>query len=81
MIFLWICAGSARIEIAALFAKRGMILGKRAAFSQQKARIMALYKMAHCGAAIKVRHFWWEKSGTHAAIFSSAAAARLLHSF
>ena len=42
--------------------------------------IAALYRTAHCGAAIKVRCFWWEKSGAHAAMFSSAAAARLLHS-
>ena len=41
----------------------------------------ALYKTAYCGAAIKVLRFWWEKSGTHAAMFSSAAATSLLHSF
>ena len=43
--------------------------------------IAALYKTAHCDAAIKVRRFWWEKSSAHAAMFSSAATARLLHSF
>ena len=50
-------------------------------FSRQNARIEALYKTVHCDAAIKVRHFWWEKSGAHAAMFSSVDAARLLHSF
>ena len=54
-------------------------------------RIAALYKTAQdcsalqdgadSGVAIKLRHFWWEKSGANAAMFSSAAAARLLHSF
>ena len=39
--------------------------------------LAALYKTVHCGAAIKVRHFWWEKSGTHAAMFSSAAATHV----
>ena len=50
--------------------------GEHAAFSRQKAP-----QSLDCGAAIQVRHFWWEKSGAHAAMFSSAAAARLLHSF
>ena len=34
-----------------------------------------------CGAAIKVQRTRWEKSGAHGATFSSAVAARLLHSF
>ena len=38
-------------------------------------------KTAHCGAAIKVRRTWWEKSGAHGTTFSRAATARLLHIF
>ena len=64
--------------------------GERAAFSRQKAshpwiaalKDAALYQTAYCGAAIKVwrvfavkvRYFLWEKSGSNAAMFSSAAA-------
>ena len=40
--------------------------------------IAGLYKTVHCSTAIIVRHFWWEKSSAHAAMFSSAAATRLL---
>ena len=40
-----------------------------------------LYKTAHCVAAIKVQRTRWEKSGAHAAVFSSGAVARLLDSF
>ena len=43
--------------------------------------IAALYKTAHCGAAIKVRRTWRGKNGAHGAMFPSAAAAHLLHSF
>ena len=43
--------------------------------------IAALYKTTHCGTAIKMRRFWWEKSSAHAVMFSSSAASRLLHSF
>ena len=43
--------------------------------------IAALYKTAHCGAAIKVRRTRWEKCVTHYAMFSSAAVVHLLHSF
>ena len=35
----------------------------------------------HFGVAIKVRHFWWEKSSAHAAMISNAVAAHSLHSF
>ena len=51
--------------------------GKR---HRNPAKGAAIYKTAHCGASIKVQRFWWEKSGAHAAMFSSAAAVRLLHS-
>ena len=70
MVCLWIFAGSAGIQIVALFAKG-------AALSRHK----VLYKTAHCGTAINMWRCWWEKSGEHAVMFSSAAAARLLHSF
>ena len=43
--------------------------------------IAVLYKTADCGTAIKVRRFWWKKSGANAAMISSAAVARLLDSF
>ena len=54
---------------------------KRAAIRLTCHIFTAKGKTAHCGAAIKVRRFWWEKSGVNAATFSSATAARLLHSF
>ena len=47
--------------------------GEHTAFSRQKA--------AHCDTAVKLRRTQWEKSGAHAAMFSSAAAARLFNSF
>ena len=75
-------------EHAAIFAKRVAFLRQKAPQFVDCARIVALHKTAHCGVAIKVRRFchqsaalWWEKSGTNAAMFSSAAATRLLHSF
>ena len=49
-------------------------------FHGKRRRNPWIARIAALGAAIKVWHFWWEKSGTHAAMFSSAAAARLLHS-
>ena len=68
------------IRIAALVAKRAVIFlpntpqfGEPATFSRQK--------LVHCGTATKVWHFWWEKSNTHAAMFSSAAAVHLLIRF
>ena len=86
-----VCAQSTGILNCGAFAARAAIFAKRTAFSRQKAPqsgkryrslcIAALYKTVHCGTAIKVRHFWWEKSDAHAAMFSSAAATRLLHSF
>ena len=47
--------------------------GKRDAFSLQKTP-QGLRQTMHCGAAIKVRSFWWEKSDVSAAMFSSAVA-------
>ena len=47
----------------------------------QEYGIAVLYKTAHCGTAIKVRRTRWEKSGAHAATYSIATTARLLHSF
>ena len=53
----------------ALFAKHAAIFAKRVAFLRQKApqfvdctRIVALHKTAHCGVAIKVRHFGGRKA-------------------
>ena len=87
MVCLWICAGSVGIQIAALFAKRAVIFAERAAIQRTRRIFMAkgtaaaFYKTMHCGAAIKVRRTWWEKSSAHAAMFSSTAAVHLLHSF
>ena len=65
--------------------------GDHATFSRQKVkvsqsgkrhcnpRIAALYKTAHCGVAIKVPALLAGESSVNAAMFSSAAAARLLH--
>ena len=92
---LWFVRKVPGYGIEAVFAKHATIFAKRTAFSQQKASQSgkrrhnpwnaALYKTVHCDAAInlndKVRCFWWEKSGAHTAMFSSAAAACLLHSF
>ena len=61
-----VCAGSGEIR-----QMRRIFTAKGAAILQK----VPHYKTAHCGTAIKVRRFWWEKSGTHAAMFSSAAVA------
>ena len=68
---------------AAIFARHTTICRTCRVFTGKRHRNprIALYKTAHCGTAIKVRHFWWEKSGAHAAVFSSAAATRLSHFF
>ena len=62
-----VCAGNTRIRNCGTFYQTRRIF---------TARVAALYKTAHCGAAIKVRHFWWEKSSAHVTMLSNAAAAR-----
>ena len=66
--------------VVALFVVRAEIFCQPCHNSANAVHSQKLYKTEHCGAAIKVRHFWWEKSVAHAAMFSSAAVARLLHS-
>ena len=71
--------------IMALFGRCAAIRRTRHIFMAKGAVIQGLWRFtrrrAHCGAAIKVRHFWWEKSGARAAMFSSAAATCLLQFF
>ena len=76
-----VCAGSAGMRNYGAFYRTRRIFMAKGAAIRQKARIVVLYKTADCGVAIKVRHFWREKSAAYAAMFSSAATARLLHSF
>ena len=82
---------SAGYRIAAFFAKHAAISAKRATIQQMRRiftaksatiqRLLVLYKTAHCGTAVKVRRTRWEKSDAHGTVFSSAAAACVLHSF
>ena len=83
-VLLWFVREAPGYGIAALFSKRAAVRRMCRIFTAKGTAFLGLcvlYKTAHCGAAIKVQHFWLEKSGAHAAMFSSAAAARLLHSF
>ena len=83
MIFLWNCVGSTGMWNCSAFCQTHHNLANAPHFHGKRRRnpcIAALYKTAHCGTAIKVRHTWWKKSNTHDAMFSSAAAARLFHS-
>ena len=53
-----------------------------ATFSRQKARILRCFTRWRTAVGpSKCNDFGGRKSGTHAAMFSSAAAARLLHVF
>ena len=81
---LWFVGGAPGYGIAAIFAKHATIRRTCCIFMERhNSWILVLYKTAHCDATIKVLRFWREKSGTHAAMYSSAAVARtcMLHSF
>ena len=76
-----VCTEVPGYGIAVFFAKRTVIRRICHIFTAKGATIQALQDGAHCGTAIKVQHLWWEKSGTNAAMFSSATVVRLLPSF